>query len=182
MKLLRKILCETERNSFSIVSRKTVFRRGGFDRFDAFDRIDLMRAVFALALLDLGEKRSQHLLREIHQPAVERRGGEEGEHERRAVERHQAKRAEQMHEREQRADAVLHGELAHLPCAIEPALDVARAPAGEIGHRQREHLPAQEIEDRGVEPDRGEREQIFLRERCQPARKKAPRPSRAEWF
>ena len=33
--------------------------RRSFDRFDSFDRIDLMRAVFALAFLDVGEQRPQ---------------------------------------------------------------------------------------------------------------------------
>ena len=77
MKLLRKSFCETERNSFSIVSRKTALRRGGLHRFDPLDRVDLVRAVFALALLDALEHRPQHLERENHQPGVERRRGRE---------------------------------------------------------------------------------------------------------
>ena len=69
---------------------ENVFRGGGFDRFDSFDRVDLVRAVFALAFLDAGEERPQHFLREIHQPAIERRRGEKRQHERRAVERHES--------------------------------------------------------------------------------------------
>ena len=81
MKLLRKIFFETERNSFSIVSRKHCSADGGLHRFDAFDRVDLVRTVFALTFLDLGEKGPQDFSREIHQSAVERRGGEKREHE-----------------------------------------------------------------------------------------------------
>ena len=93
-----------------------------------------------------------------------------------------AERADQLDEREQRADAVLHRELPHLPRAVEPALDVAGAAAGEITHRQRQHLPAQKIEDRGVEPNGGKREQIFLRKRRGLHEEERPRPSRAGWF
>ncbi len=61
MKLDLKIFCETERNSLSIVSRKDAFRGRGFHRFDPFDRVDLVRAVFALAFFHAGEERSQTL-------------------------------------------------------------------------------------------------------------------------
>ena len=165
MKLLRKILRETDEEFVQHHVAENVFRGGGLDRFDAFDGVDLVRAVFALAFLDSGEERTQDLLREIHQPAVEWSGGEKGEHQRGAVERHEGKRADQLHEREEGADAVVDGEFPHLPRAVEPALDVAGATAGEITHRQRQHLPAQEIEDRGVQPDGGEGEQILLGER-----------------
>ena len=58
----------------------------------------------------------------------------------------------------------MHSKLAHLSRAIEPALNITSAPAGEVRHRQRQHLPAEKIEDRSVEANRSEREQIFLRE------------------
>ena len=138
--------------------------RRRFHRFDSLDRVDLMRAVFSLALLDAGEKRAQHFLGEEHQPAIERRREEEREHERRAVDRHQPERARQLHEREDGADAVLDRKLPDLPGAIKPALNVAGAPAREITHRQGKHLPAEKIEDRRIQPNGGERKQIFLRE------------------
>src|SRR6266478_6252227 len=62
---------------------------------------------------------------------------------------------------------MLHRELANLACAIEPALNVTRPPAGKIAHRQREKLPAEKIKNSGIEPHRGEGEQIFLCDRCQ---------------
>src|SRR5437762_6692741 len=62
---------------------------------------------------------------------------------------------------------MLHRELANLACAIEPALNIARPPAGKIAHRQREKLPAEKIENSGIEPHRGEGEQIFLCDRCE---------------
>ena len=46
---------------------------------------------------------------------------------------------------------MLHRELADLACAIEPALNIARPPAGKIAHRQREKLPAKKIENGGIE-------------------------------
>ena len=51
---------------------KDVFRRRRFHGFDSFDRIDLVRAVFSLTLLNAGEERTKHLLRKIHQAAVKR--------------------------------------------------------------------------------------------------------------
>src|SRR5437764_1050712 len=62
---------------------------------------------------------------------------------------------------------MLHRELADLACAIEPALNIARPPAGKIAHRQREKLPAEKIENSGIEPHRGKGEQIFLCDRRQ---------------
>ena len=61
-------------------------------------------------------------------------------------------------------------ELPHLPGAIEPALNVAGAAAGEITHRQRQQLATQKIQDRRVQTDRCEGEKIFLGERRPPAR------------
>src|SRR5438874_9826432 len=62
---------------------------------------------------------------------------------------------------------MLHGELADLTCAIEPALNVARPAAAKIAHRQREKLPAEKIQNSGIEPHGSKGEQIFLRDRCQ---------------
>src|SRR5437773_5078483 len=62
---------------------------------------------------------------------------------------------------------MLHGELAHLTCAIEPALNVACPAATKIAHRQREKLPAEKIENSGIEPHGSKGKQIFLRDRCQ---------------
>src|SRR5678816_786403 len=62
---------------------------------------------------------------------------------------------------------MLDGELADLTCSIEPALNIARPPAGKITHRQREKLPAEKIENCGIEPHRSKSEQIFLCDRCQ---------------
>src|SRR5437762_216974 len=62
---------------------------------------------------------------------------------------------------------MLHGELADLTCAIEPALNVARPAAAKIAHRQREKLPAEKIENSSIEPHGSKGEQIFLRDRCQ---------------
>src|SRR5438874_1390350 len=62
---------------------------------------------------------------------------------------------------------MLHGELAHLTCAIEPALNVACPAATKIAHRQREKLPAEKIENSGIEPHGSKGEQIFLRDCCQ---------------
>ena len=144
------------------------FCRRGFDRFDAFDGVDLVRAVFALAFFDSGEKRPQDFDREIHQPDVERRRGEKRERQQRAVDDHQRERADQLNRAARSAPIpCCTANCAHLPRAVEAALNVAGAPAGEVGHRQRQHLPAQKIEDRGVESDRGEREQIFLRQERQ---------------
>ncbi len=58
----------------------------------------------------------------------------------------------------------VHRELAHLPGAVEPTLNVACPPAGEISHRQGEKFSAKKIENRRIEPHRGESEQIFLRQ------------------
>ena len=101
MKLPRNILRETLRNSFSIASRKTAFGRGRLDRFDSLDRVDLVRAVFPWLSSTLREERAQHLHGEIHEPDIERRGGEEDDRERRAVNRSSQRRADQLHEREQ---------------------------------------------------------------------------------
>jgi sRNA-binding protein len=46
--------------------------------------------------------------------------------------------------------------------AVEPALDVAGAAAGEIRERQREQAPHEVIERAGVDADRREREQVTL--------------------
>src|SRR2546421_10544696 len=62
---------------------------------------------------------------------------------------------------------MLHRELADLTCAIEPALNVTRPAAGKIAHRQTEKLPAEKIENSGIESHRGKGEQIFLCDRCQ---------------
>src|SRR5438309_11571877 len=62
---------------------------------------------------------------------------------------------------------MLHRELSDLTSAIEAALNVARPPAGKIAHRQREKLPAEKIENSGIEPHRGESEQVFLCDRCE---------------
>src|SRR5438046_8784983 len=62
---------------------------------------------------------------------------------------------------------MLHGELADLTCAIEPAVNVARPAAAKIAHRQREKQPAQKIGNTGIEPHGSKGEQIFLRDRCQ---------------
>src|SRR5438477_12144375 len=62
---------------------------------------------------------------------------------------------------------MLHGELADLTCAIKPALNVARSAAAKIAHRQREKLPAEKIENSGIEPHGSKGEQIFLRDCCQ---------------
>src|SRR5205823_10247409 len=62
---------------------------------------------------------------------------------------------------------MLHRELANLTCAIKPALNVARPAAAKIAHRQREKLPAEKIENSGIEPHGSKGEQIFLRDRCQ---------------
>src|SRR6267378_1997518 len=63
--------------------------RGSFDCFDPFDGINLMRTIFSLALLNLGEKWSQNFEREIHETGIERHGGKEGQREPGAIERHQ---------------------------------------------------------------------------------------------
>ena len=52
---------------------KGALRRCGLHSLDPFDRIDLVRAVFALTFLDSVRKGAQHLYRENHQPDVERR-------------------------------------------------------------------------------------------------------------
>src|SRR5205814_5119609 len=62
---------------------------------------------------------------------------------------------------------MLHRELTNLTCAIKPALNVARPAAAKIAHRQREKLPAEKIENSGIEPHGSKGEQIFLRDRCQ---------------
>src|SRR5437667_9510572 len=62
---------------------------------------------------------------------------------------------------------MLHGELAHLTCAIEPALNVACPAATKIARRQREKLPAEKIENSGIEPHGSKGEQIFLSDWCQ---------------
>ena len=111
-------------------------------------------------------KSGRSTLREKYiKPAVKRCRGEKREREQRAVDNHQDERADQLNGGKERADAVMHREFAHLPCAVEPALNITGASAVEIRHRQRQNLSAEKIENRGVESDGGEREQIFLRQR-----------------
>src|SRR6266699_2962002 len=62
---------------------------------------------------------------------------------------------------------MLHRKLPDLTSTIEPALNIPRPPAGKIAHRQREKLPAEKIENTGIEPHRGKGKQIFLCDRCQ---------------
>ena len=69
-----------------------------------------------------------------------------------------------MHEGEQASDAVLKHEAAHLRRAFQPALDVAGAPVGEVGHGQRKQLYGDEIEQRRIDPQCSEAEEILLQE------------------
>ena len=145
---------------------KDRFRRRRFHRFDSFDRIDLMRTVFSLALLNAGEKRAKHLSRKIHQAAVERSGGEKRKRQVTGCRATSGKaRPAAGPSPATRRCRCCTANCAHLPRAIEAPLNIAGAPAGEIGHRQRQQLAAKEIENGGVEPHGREREQIFLRER-----------------
>jgi hypothetical protein len=57
---------------------------------------------------------------------------------------------------------MLHDELAHLPDAGEPALDVAGAPGIEVAHRQAQEPPGKEIERGGIHAHGGPREQVSL--------------------
>src|ERR1700745_4015086 len=62
---------------------------------------------------------------------------------------------------------MLHRELADLACAVEPALNIARPPAGKIAPGQKKKRPVKKTEKAVIEPHRGKGEQIFLCDRCQ---------------
>ena len=96
--------------------------------------------------------------REPHHPDVDRNRHQEDRRERRAVDHHQADGAGERENRQQPAETVLHGELAHLPGAVQPPLNVARSPAAEIEERQRQQLAGEEVQDGGVDVYRGETE------------------------
>ena len=170
MKLLRNIFFETPRNSLSIVSRKVSLRRRGLHRFDALDRVDLVRAYLPWLSSMSGEQRPQHL--HAKNTSSRHRAAWSRGRRRRATGCRCAMTATaptSVTSESNAADAVLHGKLPHLPRAFEPALDVARAAAVEIPHRQREQLPREEIEDRRVDAHRGKAEQVLLRERWRAA-------------
>ncbi len=59
---------------------------------------------------------------------------------------------------------MLHHEHADGARAIEAPLNIAGAAAVEIGHRERQQLPHEEIQQRGINVDRGEAEQVLLHE------------------
>ena len=88
--------------------------------------------VLPVRLLEVVVDRPEPRRREAHQPHVERHGREEDERERPAVDEHQDERRDELRDRGQRLDAALDQELAHLPHAREPALDVARPPRREV--------------------------------------------------
>ena len=139
-----------------------VLRAQRLHRLDALDGVDLERLVAPVDFLELGVEREEPRRRVAHEEDEQRYGGEEHQGEHGAVDRHQRDGGEQLGHGGEGRDPVLDDELAHLPDAGEPALDVAGAPGVEVAHRQAQEPPGEEVERRGVDAHRGEREQVSL--------------------
>ena len=139
--------------------------RHRLDRLDPADRVDLVRRVLPVGLLEALVHRLQPPRREPEQPRVERHGREEDEREHPAVDEHERDGGEDLRGGGQRLHAAADEELPHLAQPGEPALDVAGAPRREVRHREVEQLPGEEVERVGVDLHRDPGEEVALDER-----------------
>ena len=139
-----------------------VLRGERFDRLDATDGVDLLRAIPAVRILERVVHRTQAARRVPHQQQVERNDGQVDERQLPAVVEHQAQRSHDLGHHRDPLDARVDEHLAKLAHAGQSPLYVSGPPLREVAHRQREQASGQEVERRRVYPNRRRREQVPL--------------------